>query len=138
MTDVKSDQFKDLYQTADWKEEKHVPVIEVPDDVIGGEFFEVKVTIGKEVAHPNKTEHHIRWIDVYFHPEDGKFPCHIGRADFAAHGASTDGPDSSTVYTNHAVTLSLKTAKPGVIYAASYCNIHGLWQSSKEVKIRKN
>jgi superoxide reductase len=136
MAEVKSDQFKELYQTADWKQEKHVPVIDVPAEVPKGEFFEVKVTIGKEVAHPNKTEHHIRWIDVYFHPEDGKFPFHIGRADFTAHGESTEGPDSSTVYTHHAATLSFKTEKPGVIYATSYCNIHGVWESSREIRVR--
>jgi superoxide reductase len=44
-------------QKADWKTEKHVPVIECPDTVKAGEMFEVKVTLGKEIAHPNTTEH---------------------------------------------------------------------------------
>ena len=26
------------------------------------EMFAVKVSLGKEIAHPNTTEHHIRWI----------------------------------------------------------------------------
>jgi superoxide reductase len=129
-------QFKELYQSADWKQEKHVPVIEAPDQVSKGEFFEVRVSIGKEVAHPNKTEHHIRWIGVYFQPEGSKFPYQIGRADFTAHGESTEGADTSTVYTHHAATLSFKTDKPGTIYAASYCNIHGLWQNAKEIGIK--
>ena len=64
----------DLFQSADWKEEKHVPVIEAPRKVAKGEFFEITVTIGKEVAHPNKTEHHIGWIEVFFKPESSKFP----------------------------------------------------------------
>jgi len=127
--------FKDLYQSADWKTEKHVPVIEAPDTVTKGEFFDVKVTLGKEVAHPNKTEHHIRWIDVYFLPEGEKFSYQIGKTEFTAHGESTQGPDTSTVYTHHQTTLSFKTDKPGTIYAASYCNIHGLWKSSKDIKI---
>jgi superoxide reductase len=42
--------FKDLFQSADWKQEKHVPVIEAPKKAKKGEFFEVKVTIGKEIA----------------------------------------------------------------------------------------
>jgi superoxide reductase len=50
----------ELFQTADWKTEKHVPVIECADQVKAGEFFPVKVTLGKEIAHPNTTEHHIR------------------------------------------------------------------------------
>jgi superoxide reductase len=54
----------------DWKAEKHVPVIECPDQVKANELFEVKVSLGKEIAHPNTTEHHIRWISLYFHPQD--------------------------------------------------------------------
>ena len=50
----------DQVQTADWKTEKHVPVIDAPDKVKADEVFRATVTLGKEVAHPNKTEHHIR------------------------------------------------------------------------------
>ena len=46
----------ELLQTQDWKKEKHVPVIECPDSVKSGENFQIKVTIGKEVAHPNTTD----------------------------------------------------------------------------------
>lgn len=127
--------FKEMFKTADWKQEKHVPLIEVPETVKKGEFFDVTVTIGKEVAHPNKTEHHIRWIEVYFHPEGGKFPYHIGTAEFSAHGESAEGPDTSTVYTHHRAVLSFKTDQPGTIHAASYCNIHGLWENSKELAV---
>ena len=37
----------ELIQSADWKSEKHVPVIAAPDTVQSGEVFEVKVSIGK-------------------------------------------------------------------------------------------
>lgn len=129
-------EFKDLFQTADWKTEKHVPVIEAPDSVTKGEMFQVKVSVGKEVAHPNKTEHHIRWIAVWFYPEGSKFPYQIGRADFTAHGESVDGPDTSSVYTHHEAALSFKTDKPGIIFATSLCNIHGLWQSSRRLSVK--
>ncbi|MBD3315596.1 MAG: Neelaredoxin [Chitinivibrionales bacterium] len=125
----------DLYQTADWKTEKHVPSIELPDVVRRGEFFPITVTIGKEVAHPNKTEHHISWIGVYFQPQGSKFPYEIGKMHFTAHGASTDGPDTSGVYTHHQATLNFKTDKPGTVFAGSYCNIHGLWENSQELKV---
>jgi superoxide reductase len=127
--------FKELFKSADWKTEKHVPVIEVPEKVKKGEFFDVNVTIGKEVAHPNKTEHHIRWIAVYFLPKEGKSPYHIGTAEFTAHGESIEGPDTSTVYTHHRTVLSFKTDKPGTIYAASYCNIHGVWENEKDIEV---
>jgi superoxide reductase len=128
-------QFGELFQTADWKTEKHVPVIDCLAQVKSGELFEIKATLGKEIAHPNTTDHHIRWIAVYFQPDGEKFPYQIGRCEFTAHGESTEGPDKSSVYTHHQVSLSMKTGKPGVIYAAAYCNIHGLWRSEKEIKL---
>ena len=126
----------ELYQTADWKKEKHVPLIECPDKIKKGEMFPFKVSIGKEIAHPNTTAHHIRWISVYFQPEGDKFSYQIGHFEFNAHGESADGPDMSSIYTNHEVSLSMKTEKPGMLYATALCNIHGLWQSSTELKIQ--
>ncbi|MCL5037276.1 MAG: class II SORL domain-containing protein [Chloroflexi bacterium] len=122
-------------QTADWKTEKHVPVIECPDTVRADELFEVKASIGKEVAHPNTTEHHISWINLYFQPEGVKFTHHVASFEFAAHGEYTDGPNMGPVYTHHAGTATMKISKPGTLYALAYCNIHGLWQSEKEIKI---
>lgn len=130
-----SEKIGDLYQSADWKAEKHVPVIEAPDAVKKGETVKLTVCVGKEIAHPNKTEHHIRWIDVYFHPENEKFPVQIGKVEFTAHGESAQGPDTGTVYCNPEAILNFKTEKPGTIIASSYCNIHGLWQNSKTIKV---
>lgn len=127
--------FGDFYQTADWKTEKHVPVIECPDRVKAGEMFQVEASLGKEVAHPNTTGHHIRWISIYFHPEGEKFPYQIGHVEFCSHGESTDGPDTSTVYTHHGARISMKTEKPGTLYATALCNIHGLWMSEKEITV---
>ncbi len=124
-----------LFATADWKTEKHVPVIDAPESAPKGEFFPVKVTIGKEVAHPNTTAHHIAWVKVYFHADGDKFPYEIGKGEFSAHGASAEGADTSTIYTHHELTISFKTDKPGTLYASSYCNVHGLWQNEKKVSI---
>ncbi len=127
--------FGELYQAADWKIEKHVPAIECPDRVKAGEAFTVKATVGKETAHPNTTEHHIRWISVYFLAEGAKFPYEVGRAEFNAHGEAPEGPNTGPVYTQSEVTISLKINKPGTLYAASLCNIHGLWKSEKDIKL---
>ena len=126
----------ELYQTADWQTEKHVPVIDCPDEVKADEMFEVKVTLGKEVAHPNTTEHHIRWIQVFFKPEGDKFAYQVANCEFTAHGEAVAGPNQGPVYTHHAATVALKTSQPGVIIATSLCNIHGLWENSKAIKIR--
>ena len=128
-------QFGELFQTADWKTEKHVPVIECPNKTKSGELFPVKVTVGRQVAHPNTTEHHIRWISVYFHPAGEKFAFEVGHFEFSAHGESAAGPNQGPVYTNPEVTASLKVSKPGIIYATALCNIHGLWQSAKEIQV---
>lgn len=122
-------------QKADWKKEKHVPVIECPDKVNADEVFQVKVTLGKEVAHPNKTEHHIRWITLYYHDEGGKFVYQVARVEFSAHGESTQGPDTGPVYTHHEATATMKAAKSGVLHAVAYCNIHGLWESTKQLQV---
>ncbi len=122
-------------QHADWKKEKHVPVIEAPDEVKAGEVFEVRVTLGKEVAHPNTTEHHISYITLYFEPEGGKFVHQVGHFEFSAHGESAKGPNQGPVYTHHTVVTSVKLEKPGTFYAVALCNIHGLWESTKKIAV---
>ena len=115
--------------SGDWKAEKHVPVIEAPASVKAGEPFNVTASIGKEIAHPNTTEHHIREISLYFLPEGSIFACEVGRFEFNSHGESVPGPNKGPVYTHPAVTASLTLEKGGTLTATSYCNIHGLWQS---------
>jgi superoxide reductase len=115
-------------QSADWKSEKHVPSIDAPDSVKADEMVKVVVKVGKEIPHPNTVEHHIRWIQVYFTPEDSKFAYDLGRFSFNSHG---EGPVSA----DSAAAFHFKTNKSGTLNAVSYCNIHGLWESSKTVKV---
>ena len=125
-----------LYQSGDWKAEKHVPVIDAPESVKKGDTISIAVSVGKEIAHPNTTEHHIAWIDVYFHAEGEKFPVQIGTVAFSAHGASVQGPNTSTIYTAPAGVINFKTEKSGTLLASSYCNIHGLWEGSKSITVQ--
>jgi superoxide reductase len=98
-------------------------------------MFMVKVTVGKEAPHPNTTEHHIRWVTLYFLADGEKFPYEIGRFEFNAHGESVDGPNKGSVYTNPEITATIKVSKSGMIYASALCNIHGLWSSEKALKL---
>lgn len=125
----------ELYQSEDWKTEKHVPAIETPDSVGADELFEIKVSVGKEVSHPNTTEHHIRWVRVFFHPEGDKYPCQLASCEFTAHGEAAAGPNEGPAHTHHAATVTAKVKKPGVIIATSYCNIHGLWENSRDIRL---
>lgn len=122
-------------QHADWQAEKHVPFIEAPTEVKAGEQFEVRVALGKEIGHPNTTEHHIRWIDVHFHPVEDDFTYHVGRFEFAAHGESVQGPNTGPVYTHHEVTFSVALNEPGTLYALAFCNIHGIWEYAHEIDV---
>lgn len=128
-------ELSNIFQSADWKKEKHVPVIEIAGKAMKGEDITVTVTVGKEIAHPNTTEHHIAWIDLYFQPEGSKFPYNLGRFEFSSHGASTEGPNTSSVYTHPTVSAKFKTEKSGSIFAFSNCNVHGLWMSSTDITV---
>ncbi|MBN1487610.1 MAG: class II SORL domain-containing protein [Anaerolineae bacterium] len=127
--------FGDTIQAADWKKEKHIPVIEAPEAVKAGAPFNVTVSVGKEIPHPNTTEHHIRWIDVYFKPDGDKFSYQIGHFDFSAHGESVKGANEGPAHTHPFAVSSLTIEGPGTLVALSFCNIHGLWESSKEIKV---
>ncbi|MBS4537653.1 class II SORL domain-containing protein [Clostridium sp. D2Q-11] len=117
-----------LLQSGDWKGEKHVPVIHIEDTIKAGELIELKVSIGDEIAHPNTLEHHIKWFKIFFKPEDGKFPIEIYTATFDAHG-------ESDIFDEPMVKTYFKTNKPGTIHVMSYCNIHGLWENSKDITV---
>jgi len=120
----------DLYQSGDWKGEKHVPVIHAPEKVKKGEVIEVNVNIGEEIPHPNTQEHYIAWIKVFFHPEGAKFPVEVGSYNFSSHG-------EQGIFTEPYVTTRFKVEKSGTLYATSYCNIHGLWENSIELVVEE-
>lgn len=127
--------FAELIQSADWKTEKHVPVIEAPEIAKAGEKVTITVSVGKEIAHPNTTEHHIRWIKLYFKPDGGKFAYEIASFEFNAHGESTEGANKGPVYTEPSAIAAAKFSVSGTLVALAYCNIHGLWESSKPIAI---
>jgi len=124
---------KKWIQTADWKSEKHIPVIEIGKIKDGR--VHVRVTVGKEIPHPNTTAHHIKWVDLFLWPDDEKFPVEIGYVSFDTHGESVKGPDTSSVYTEPCAEFSFMTKKSGTLMATAYCNIHGLWKSEEELKV---
>lgn len=117
-----------FYQSGDWKGEKHVPVIHAPAAIKKGEEVEVKVVIGEEISHPNTFDHHIVWVKVYFLAAGSKFPVEVGNFDFSAHG-------ENGIFTPPNVQTIFTTEKSGTIFATSYCNIHGIWENSQELKV---
>jgi len=103
------------------KVETHTPKIEAPEKVKANEVFELKIKVG---PHPNTIQHSIRYIEVYFYEKERKFnPIHIATLTLTPEYAESD------------VTLKLKLRRSGVIYVIEYCNLHGLWESRKEIKV---
>lgn len=125
-------------QSADWKKEKHVPVIEVKETVKPGVPIAVSLSVGEEVPHPHTVEHHIRWIKLFFQPEGEKFTVHLGSFQFEAHGESVKGSGEGSAICEPTVTTSITLKKSGVLMALSYCNIHGLWEGSLPVEIKQD
>lgn len=116
--------FGDFYQTAQHEgKEKHVPVIHAPETVKAGEFFPITIAIGEEVPHPNLAEHHIKWMQVFAHYEGSKNPVHIATFDWAP------------IFVDPKITFNMRLDKPATIYALSYCNIHGVWESSVKINV---
>ncbi|WP_366043573.1 class II SORL domain-containing protein [Seleniivibrio sp.] len=122
-------------KSADWKKEKHVPLIEIPQMIKAGEPFIVTMTVGKDIPHPNTTEHFIGWIALYFKPESGAFITQLGKYEFSAHGESSLGANKGSSYADPCAMAKVKLNTSGTLTAVSYCNIHGLWESSIPVTV---
>jgi len=127
--------FSSLIKTADAKAEKHVPVIDAGTSWKAGQAQVVTVTVGKDIPHPNTTAHFISWIELYFKPAAGGPVINLGRAEFSAHGESAQGVDQGIAHTDPVFTTSVKLGASGTLLALSYCNLHGLWQSSKDITV---
>ena len=126
----------DLYQQADWKSEKHAPVIDCPDSVAADTPVVVAISVGKEIAHPNTTEHHIAWIELHFKPNSEKFAHQISVHRFTAHGESAKGANEGAVFTEPMCQTTVRFKESGTLFATSYCNIHGLWEIEKRIEVK--
>jgi superoxide reductase len=122
-------------QTGDWKGEKHVPVIEAPETAVSGEAVEVKLCVGKEISHPNTPAHYIKWIRLYFVPDGGKFAVELANLAFDAHADTTDATKPGPAIADPFGSVKVKLSSSGTLIAQSYCNIHGLWENSKPIKL---
>lgn len=127
--------FADLPKVDDNKKEKHVPIIECENKVRAGNTFEIKLSVGREIAHPNTIDHHIRWIQLYFQPEGEKIGYPLANCKITAQGESTPGQDKDIAYNGHAATVATMLNKSGTILAVCFCNIHGLWENSRDVTV---
>ncbi len=110
-------------RAADWKAEKHVPAIDVRRE---GDLFVARVSVGKEIPHPNTPEHHIAWIELYY--MRGDVPVLLGRAEFSAH-------DEAGAVSEPVAEFRFRVDQPGRLVALAYCNIHGLWEGEADLEV---
>jgi len=115
---VSSDPFRTL---ADPKilsemEMKHVPLIQVPDQVRVGRELELWVRVGR-VSHPMEPAHHIEWIEMLI---DGR---PLARLALSTEGAAA------------AAGVRLVLTAPAVVEARTRCNLHGYWKASREIPV---
>jgi len=52
-----------------------------------------------------------------------------------AHGGAVAGANQGPVYMHHGAATWLKIKEPGTLHATAYCNLHGLWESSKDISL---
>lgn len=124
----------DYIKSGDFATEKHVPVIETVDTVKAGETFHVTLSVGKDIAHPNTVEHHIDWIKLYFVAEGTQLPFEVGAIEFNVHGDGATANEGPVAAVSEG-TLAVALKKSGKLIAVSYCNIHGLWESEKDIVV---
>ena len=113
--------FGDILKTKEKEgKEKHIPVIELKKCTECGDDI-IVLEVGKEVAHPNTIEHHIKWIQLYGVKKDNNQVIHLGSFDL--------GP----TFARPKVTTHIKTAEFKTLLALEYCNIHGVWENSIDI-----
>jgi len=98
-------------------EKKHYPTIEVPGSVKAKESFDVAITLGKELAHPNEGGHFIQWVELYYND------VLIGRTEL-----------TPTIY-EMPVTMRIKLEQSCTLKARARCNLHGIWENSVALKV---
>lgn len=100
-------------------EQKHVPVVDCPDTVTAGEPFKVSIKVGS-IPHVMEEAHHIQWLEIHF-----------GKNFY-------ERIDLTPVFTVPDVTVTLvkhSKHKTSTLRVVERCNMHGLWETTKEVTV---
>jgi superoxide reductase len=102
--------------------EKHIPHIEIDKGHKSGKDI-IRVSVGHSTLHPNTQEHHIVWIELFGVRRENHQVINIGRAY------------CSPIFSNPNVRFHVNRIEEfNAFHALAYCNLHGLWVNSLEVK----
>lgn len=102
-------------------EKKHSSVIEAPPEIDQNETFEVDIRVGgiDGVEHPNEPVHFIEWVELY------SGDTFLGRCIYSG----------GTSYALAKFKVKLSHAH-GPLKIWAKCNIHGLWESIKDIEVK--
>lgn len=125
----------EVIRDGDFKAEKHVPTIEAPEKIKLGEEALVKVSVGKEIKHPNTPLHHISWIQLYFKADDATPVVDVAKFYYNSHSDTMNLDNPGCASAEPASCVMFKPTKSGTLIAESYCNVHGLWEASKKIDV---
>ncbi len=95
-------------------EQGHLPWILIPDFIKKGEEFKVIVKVG-EVDHPMCPSHYVKWISLY------------------VNGELIEKTKLSSSNNLSEAEFKISLDKDSELKAQEECNLHGLWESSKEI-----
>ncbi|OUJ19363.1 Desulfoferredoxin [Methanonatronarchaeum thermophilum] len=98
-------------------EKKHSVVIEAPNKIGKEKKFKVVVKVGEHMEHPNEPGHFFEWIELY---ADDTFLSRIHLT-----------PEK----THHKLITEIKLNEPTKLVGRARCNIHGVWEGEKQIKI---
>lgn len=98
-------------------EKKHAVIIDAPDSVGEGEEFEVTLRVGEYKEHPNEIGHFIEWMELY---SGDTFLARLNLTPEHSHYVM-----KATVKLDHSHPLR----------GRAKCNLHGLWESEKEMEV---
>ena len=93
-------------------EQKHVPVMELPERIESGKWFDLHVKVGFMQEHPSTPGHWITKIKLLV---DGK---EVAKTKFKKGGISASG-----------AVFRIRLDRDSTLEAVENCNLHGTWIS---------
>jgi superoxide reductase len=97
-------------------EQEHTPVLELPDEVKWGEPTQVTIRVGHQ-PHPYQNEHHIQFVELL---QNDLYLAHVPFVPVVAR------PEA---------TLTFVFKEEGNLRVLSRCNLHGLWEANRALKL---
>jgi len=102
-------------------EKKHLPTIEAPGKVKKDEVFKVNVRVGgiDSIEHPNEAGHFIEWVELY------SGDTFLARVHYS--GGTSFPVAEFKIKLSHS---------HGQLKVWAKCNLHGLWEGTKDIEIQ--